>query len=160
MLKLVPVHRACGSCTACCDGHLTGEAYGKKFYPGKKCAFIGPSGCSIYDLRPKNPCVTFLCAYKNQHSLPEWTRPDLSNVIFVQRIFEDIPYLHGSDTGRQPIPELFDWARNWAMERQKYILIPRKSFRKSTDGYHVAIFGPDDQLEKLYLSKYPSITVS
>jgi hypothetical protein len=136
-----------------------GEAYGKKFYPGKKCAFISASGCSIYDMRPHNPCKTFLCAYKDQHSLPEWTRPDRSNVIFVQRIFEGIAYLHGSDTGRQPIPELFDWAKDWAIERQRYVLIPKKPFRKTPTRPHVAIFGPDDQLKQLYLAKYSSVTV-
>lgn len=159
MLKLVPVHRTCGSCTACCDGHLTGEAYGQKFYPGKKCAFISASGCSIYDMRPHNPCKTFLCAYKNQHSLPEWTRPDLSNVIFLQQTFEGIAHLHGSDTGKPPVPELFDWAEAWAEEHQRYIFIPRKPFRKSRLNYHVAIYGPDDQLKQRYLEKYPSMIV-
>lgn len=157
MIKIVPNHRSCENCTACCDGHLTGEAYGHKFYPGRRCAFVSRSGCSINDFKPQNPCVTFLCGYKYMPDFPSWTRPNLSNVIFVQRVYEGQTYLHGSDTGRTPIAEIFDWARSWATKHNVNILVPRESLRKSNGVLKISIYGPDDQFRQLYAAGHGNV---
>ena len=56
--------RACDGCTRCCEGWLTGIAYGYEFYPGKKCHFLSSKNCTIYPIRPDNPCKTFQCQWK------------------------------------------------------------------------------------------------
>ena len=56
--------RSCGSCTKCCEGWLSGEALGHKFYPGKPCHFIAiGKGCSVYAKRPQEPCVSYKCGW-------------------------------------------------------------------------------------------------
>lgn len=159
MIKIIPATKPCDSCTACCDGHLTGEAYGHKFYPGKRCAFVTRRGCSINDFKPQNPCVTFLCAYKYLPGMPDWIRPDKSNVIFVQRSYEGISYLHGSDTGRTPVPELFEWAQDWALRQKMDILVPREAYRKTTGTFKISIYGPDDQFRTLYAEGHSNVEI-
>lgn len=153
MVKLVPMSRPCGPCIACCQGHLTGEAHGSKFYPGRPCAFISRQGCTIYPARPEDPCVSFECAYKYMHSIPEWLRPDRSNVIFVQRRYEDILYLHGSDTGKIPIPEVYEWAQTWAQEKNTYVVVPRDVWKKTQAPHKVSIYGPDNILKELWANR-------
>jgi len=145
MIKLQALHRPCGSCTKCCEGHLIGNAYGYAFGYGKSCRFVCKKGCSIYNYRPKNPCVGFVCGYKIDHSIDEDLRPDLSNVIFVYRTLENISYLHGTSTGLEPAPKLVQWAQQWARTKQKYILIPRNIHLRSIPVWKVSIYGPDDQ---------------
>ncbi len=152
MVKVFPVSRACNGCTACCEGHLTGEAYGSKFYPGRRCVFATKKGCSIYEYRPRDPCVGFECAYKTMYSLPEWTRPDLSNVIFVLRQHEGIDYLHGSHTGKTPVSKIFEWAPGFAKEKKIHIMIPREPFKKELPPYKISVYGPDDSLKQAFAS--------
>jgi len=149
-IKLQALHRPCGPCTKCCEGYLTGDAYGHKFYPGKSCVFICKKGCSIYDYRPKDPCVGFVCGYKVDHSIDEDLRPDLSNVIFVVRTRENISYLHGNCTDQEPIPKLVQWAQQWARTKQKYILIPRNIHSSTQWPWKISIYGPDDRLQQLF----------
>ena len=82
--KIVFPKRECDSCTQCCQGWLWGEAYGKTFFPGKPCHFVGSSGCKIYKDRPKDPCVSFRCSWlENPEMFPEWLKPSLSKLIAV-----------------------------------------------------------------------------
>ena len=91
--------------------------------------------------------------------MPDWVRPDRSNVIFVQRIYEGVSYLHGSDTGRTPVPELFEWAKAWSLQQKIDILIPREPFRKTIGAYKVSIYGPDDQFRKLYAEGHSNVEI-
>jgi len=72
--------RSCDTCTKCCEGWLSGNAYEHQFYPGVPCAYLG-KGCTIYKNRPENPCKTFVCEWLADESIPYWMRPDLSGVI-------------------------------------------------------------------------------
>lgn len=94
--------RTCGPCTACCEGHLEGQAYGHYFYLGRPCYFVGGAGCSIYRDRPKDPCRKFNCVWLTEDILPEWFRPDKSNVIVARCAWgpdRDLPYLKATERG-------------------------------------------------------------
>ena len=81
--KTTPIiDRTCGGCTACCEGWLSGEAYGHKFFNGMPCFYKGSSGCSIYEDRPENPCVSYKCAWlSHPETFPEWMRPSETKVL-------------------------------------------------------------------------------
>ena len=66
--------RSCGECTACCEGHLIGNAYGNSFGNGKKCIFLVQKKCTIYKDRPET-CKKYQCAW-TQGILPEWMKPN------------------------------------------------------------------------------------
>lgn len=77
--------RECGTCTTCCEGWVNIEVNGTAIYAGHPCSNITPKGCAIYDSRP-DVCKGFDCAWlKNEMDLPEWMKPDNSNVI-IQRL--------------------------------------------------------------------------
>ena len=87
-------NRQCGTCTKCCEGYLSGEALGHKFYPGKPCHFIAiGKGCSIYAKRPTDPCASYKCGWLTDVSLPEWMKPDEINAIIDTREINEIPYI-------------------------------------------------------------------
>lgn len=78
--------KSCGDCTACCSGALSGEAHGHFFYKGRPCFFLGSKGCSIYESRPENPCVSFKCGYLSENFFPEWMRPDQCGILATLRV--------------------------------------------------------------------------
>jgi hypothetical protein len=87
--------KACGGCTACCSGTLTGSAHGMAFWKGRPCHFMGCNGCSIYEDRPADPCKSYECGYLKFDWVPQWMRPDLSDVIITERKTKtkQIPFL-------------------------------------------------------------------
>ena len=91
--------RSCGNCTMCCQGHLTGNAHGFEFGPGKPCHFIRESGCAIYPYRPYNPCKTFKCEWKTSKNIPETFRPDKCKAIFMLRETDEGPRLDVVESG-------------------------------------------------------------
>lgn len=82
--------RECGTCTACCEGWLSGTVYGHEMYRGKKCHFLGCNGCTIYKDRPEEPCKNFECAWlkDKKGDIPEWMKPELSKVIIKEMEYE------------------------------------------------------------------------
>jgi len=80
--------KSCGDCTACCSGALSGEAHGHHFYKGRPCFFITKKGCSIYENRPENPCVSFKCGFLSEPFFPEWMRPDLCGILATMRVMK------------------------------------------------------------------------
>lgn len=70
----------CAECTKCCEGYLTGEVYGNKFYPSKACAYKAESNCAIHDSRPKL-CSDYFCGWIKDDTLPYWMKPSISNII-------------------------------------------------------------------------------
>ena len=80
--------RSCGACTACCDGWLQIDVRGHQVRPGRPCPFRAEHGCSIYDERPQHPCREFVCGWLAASSpLPEWMRPDRSDMIMLAANF-------------------------------------------------------------------------
>lgn len=100
--------RSCGSCTACCEGWLSGEAHGKKFYPGQKCHFLGER-CTIYAKRPHDPCVAFKCGYLADENVPEWMRPDRSGVVMVEREKDGIRWVEVTECGKPMAAPILNW---------------------------------------------------
>ena len=104
--------RQCGSCTACCEGWLSGQAYGYAFYPGRPCHFKGAGCCSIYPDRPENPCKGFECVWlsKTLVELPEWMRPDLCGSIVLVNEWRDKEYaLRVFETGKKIDSTVLSW---------------------------------------------------
>jgi Fe-S-cluster containining protein len=140
MLKTIPIikGRPCGSCTACCEGWLYGDAFGFEFTIGKPCKFLGGRGCSIYDLRPYSPCQTFLCHWKENTSIPEWLRPDKSNVIILKRQAGKFFYMRLIATGLLEL-KIYEWAQEMST-KGKHIVI--------TEGTEIRIFSQDPEFQE------------
>ena len=110
MVATKVIGRECNGCTKCCEGWLSGTAYGYDFSPGKRCHFLGHKCCSIYPIRPANPCKDFACHWKENKNIPDWLRPDLVNAIILKRFVEKIPYYRIVKSGDKISPKVFDWA--------------------------------------------------
>lgn len=102
--------RQCGDCTKCCEGYLTGEAKGKSFYKGKPCHFVSiGKGCTIYANRPKDPCISYKCAWLTDEELPEWFKPNQINAIIDRRFIKDIPYINVIEAGETLQSNVLSW---------------------------------------------------
>ena len=102
-MEQLPVpNRNCDGCTECCKGYLWGEAYGKKFYNGRPCFYVGEKGCSIYENRPNNPCVQFKCSWlEDTQVFPEWFKPSLSKLLIKKEVTKNgIEYYKVHECGR------------------------------------------------------------
>lgn len=113
--------RTCDSCTKCCQGALTGRAYGHNFQYGKPCFFVGEKGCSIYADRPPNPCVSFKCVWLAEDFLPMWMRPDLSKVIAVRRNYDDGEWIELHEAGQKMDAQVLSWILIWALNNKQNI---------------------------------------
>ena len=124
MIEAKTLTRACGSCSKCCEGWLTGQAYGFEFHANKPCAFLGVNGCNIYVNRPYNPCKTFQCEWTINHSLPEWLKPDRSKVIASRRIIGDYSFLMIVPAGAPVSKRVHAWAEAYSKQDVKnHVLI-------------------------------------
>lgn len=102
MNKIIPVqslNRVCGECTKCCEGYLKGEVYGHKFYDGVSCHFLGNGKCTIYTNRPENPCKNYKCYWLENLDIPEYMRPDKSNVLMTFRNNCNFEYVQVLEVG-------------------------------------------------------------
>jgi hypothetical protein len=72
-------------------------------------------------------------------------------VIFVTRYLEqeNIQYLHGLNTKKDPAPELIAWAQQWAQKHGRYIMVPRAAYHRHPP-YRLSVYGPDDRLRRLF----------
>ena len=88
--------RSCDGCTACCDGRLSTNVFGRKTV-GQPCHYLGENKCSIYKHRPKDPCKIFECSWlKDKHfKYPEWLKPDKSGLLLMdwKKTKSGIPYI-------------------------------------------------------------------
>lgn len=103
--------RSCDGCTACCEGWLTGVAYGYAFSPGIKCKFLSHKSCSIYPARPYNPCKTFQCHWKLNTQIPEWLKPDRSKIILLIKRISNFNYIRIVRTDKKMDPRINDWIK-------------------------------------------------
>lgn len=93
--------RQCNGCSKCCEGYLSGEAYGHKFNNGINCYFLKNNSCTIYSTRPENPCKTYHCAWLLDKNIPEELKPSMCNVILTYRNAENISYLQALEAGQK-----------------------------------------------------------
>jgi hypothetical protein len=114
--------RDCGSCRKCCEGWLSGEAYGHKFYKGIPCFYLGDK-CSIYHKRPKEPCKNYICAWKKYEEVfPEWMKPDLINAIISEKIKGDMWYFEVMEAGKILDVRVLNWMIIWALRNSKNLV--------------------------------------
>ena len=102
--------RSCNGCKKCCEGWLTGEAFGYSFYPGKPCKFIDRNGCSIYDVRPADPCKGFQCSWKVNKNIPEWLKPNVSGIMIIYNSIEKHRYISILSAGNPVNDKVINWA--------------------------------------------------
>lgn len=101
--------RECNGCTACCEGWLPGYAYGHYFQQGRPCHFKCQNGCSIYEKRPEDPCKNYRCEWLDNMEIPEWFKPNLSNVIITRRNWRDGYYLEVCEAGKKIDSTILNW---------------------------------------------------
>lgn len=108
---MMPTIRECGGCTRCCEGWLYSTIQSYPMYPGRKCHFMKPGGCGIYDTRPEDPCKKYVCAWRTEAAIPEWMKPSEANVIFTWKYSEEIkePYLDVVECGEKLSVEVLSW---------------------------------------------------
>ena len=121
----------------CCQGWLTGEAWGHRFSPGRPCGWVGRQGCTIYENRPWSPCQTFECEWKRRASIDADLRPDLAGVIMVSRIQGTHEYIRVVES-RGPVPDrIHVWAQQYSDQYPVNIVVPAE------DG--VCVYSRDQQ---------------
>lgn len=100
--------RHCDGCTACCGGWLNTNVDGFELKPGTPCKHLGETGCTIYNVRPKDPCALFACGWLLDQTMPDWLRPDRSKVIikpnFVWERVTDTINVHVATAAAPRIP--------------------------------------------------------
>jgi hypothetical protein len=117
--------RSCGSCTACCDGWLQIEVRGHQVRPGQPCPFSVAHQCSIYSERPQHPCREFVCGWLVGSSpLPEWMRPDKSNMIMLAANFfwRGLPVDVVVSAGDRPKKKALDWLKNFSALKKRLLI--------------------------------------
>jgi hypothetical protein len=145
-IKIQSVGRACEGCTKCCEGWLSGEAYGQSFGPSKKCVFL-KSGCSIYPNHPDDPCKIFECQWKSNRAFPAWLKPDKSGVIILKKYIDIFDYLMVVPAGSKIKQEVFDWAKTFSSQNIKnHVII--------MDGKNYHIYTGHREFKKLAENKW------
>jgi len=111
--------RICGSCTRCCEGHLTGSALGRTFFLGKPCHYVAIGvGCTAYSERPQNPCIDYKCDWLTNLDIPEWLKPEISNVILDTRIYEGHLCLNLREAGSVISSRVLNWFIQYVLKNQ------------------------------------------
>ena len=113
--------RSCGTCAKCCEGWLSGEAYGHKFFKGRPCFFLNKT-CSIYDTRPESPCRTYKCGWLDELHFPEWMKPDLVNVIINRASFKEIKYYALVESGSLLDVKVLSWMIQWVLNNNQNLM--------------------------------------
>ena len=107
--------RSCSNCTKCCEGSLSGEVFGKTFYSGKPCHFVKLNeGCSVYKIRPNNPCASYKCVWLVNADIPEWMKPNISNAILDFRKINEIEYIELHQAGASLDAKVLSWFITYA----------------------------------------------
>ena len=107
--QTTPYDRSCGGCTMCCQGWLHANIYGEMMYSGNPCRFVAEDKCAIYINRPHSPCKTYRCGWLVDHSLPEWLKPSVSNVICTWRDRNESMYLEVKECGVPLDSKVLSW---------------------------------------------------
>jgi hypothetical protein len=112
--------RACGECTACCDGWVVGVIEGHEMKPGTPCYFRGEHTCTIYDRRPQHPCRDFVCGWLAPDSpFPDDFRPDQLGVMIIPMRWRGQPAYVLRSAGRDPDDKLLAWMREFCLRTQR-----------------------------------------
>jgi len=108
--------RACGECTACCDGWVVGLIEGHEMRPGVPCFFRGEHRCTIYERRPQEPCRHFVCGWLQEGSpFPEEFRPDRIGVMVIPMKWRGRTAYVLRSAGRDPDASLIAWMEDLSL---------------------------------------------
>jgi hypothetical protein len=111
--------RKCESCTKCCEGHFIGEALGHSFSIGKPCHFVAiGKGCTVYAKRPQDPCASYKCSWLTNLDIPEWLKPEISNVIIDQREIDGHSYMMLKEAGATMSSKALNWFIQYVLNNQ------------------------------------------
>jgi hypothetical protein len=150
-IKIINQDKPCNGCTKCCEGFLSGYAYGMPFYEGKLCYFKGKKGCKIYSIRPHNPCVTFKCFWKESILVPEKFKPNIINCIMVERYRDGYFWIEIHKAGGDVPQEVIDWATD-LVENDKV-----KNFRFINKNYKYQIITKNQDFRNYMKEKFPEL---
>jgi hypothetical protein len=115
--------RSCGTCTKCCEGYLSGEALGHTFYLGKPCHFLAiGTGCTVYEKRPKDPCVSYKCAWLTNTDVPMWMKPSDVHAIIDSKIINGVEYFRVTEAGITLDSKVLTWAIEYALRTKSNLL--------------------------------------
>ena len=119
--------RECGTCSKCCEGWLLADIKPEipgfigdeeSLAPGKPCRFLNMDknewkgvGCTIYEYRPYEPCERYKCVWLNddKYAIPEWLKPNLSNIIISEKDWEGGKYWWVCETRENIRGEVLNW---------------------------------------------------
>ncbi len=101
--------RQCDECSECCKGWLTANIHGKEMSPGRPCHYMGKVGCSIYNDRPKDPCMDYKCLWLVDKEIPEWLKPARSKVIMSWKNWSNGEYLEVKECGEKMDSTVLNW---------------------------------------------------
>jgi hypothetical protein len=118
----IRLNRSCGTCTRCCEGYFSGEVNGHVFYNGRPCHYVDKGvGCTIHEERPEM-CRAFKCGWLLDPRIPEWLKPELSNVIIAYPAIGDIPYMSVLESGENISASTLSWIILFALENSYNLL--------------------------------------
>jgi len=136
--------RECGGCTACCEGWLGSKIVGMR--PGVPCRHQSQSGCSIYDERPHNPCVTFRCVWlQDSTGLDDSMRPDKCGAIIRESTWKNWSKLAIVPAGVKIPDATLERIRQYADQRGlPYSWGERAEDFRNDDAVKMLAAGPDE----------------
>lgn len=144
-----PVPRSCQPCTACCDGWLQIRIDGVVVRPGRPCPHSTGKGCDDYEHRPVDPCVKFVCGWRQPESpLPDWMKPNEAKVVvlFDQRRWRGMPVDVAVPVGRRIPPRALKWLMEHAQRYQRALVYSEQIVEdgRFTGQQAFSAFGPPE----------------
>ena len=130
VIAIAEVRRACGTCTACCDGWVAGVIEGHEMKPGQPCFFRGEGCCTIYERRPEDPCRKFVCGWLQPNSpFPDAFKPDRLGVMIIPIKWRGREAYVLRHAGRDPDDALLAWMREFSLRTQRPFFYEREGER-------------------------------
>lgn len=101
--------KQCGPCRECCRGVLDVEILGQSVGKGLACKFLNLDpkipACGIYrDPHKPKICGEYQCWWLLNEDVPEFLRPDLSNMLITVRMLDHHQYIDVVPTVDSSIP--------------------------------------------------------
>lgn len=118
-MKSFPIYvdtlgRPCAGCTKCCEGWLYAKIYDFEISPTEgSCKFLSKHGCGIYPVR-EPLCKNFQCEWKENSNIPEYMKPDKSNVIILTKKLGEFIYRRLVTAGTPIKDYVYTWAEEEA----------------------------------------------
>ena len=117
--------------------------------PGRPCPHSTGKGCDIYEHRPVDPCVRFICGWRQEGSpLPDWMKPDNAKVIvlFNQHRWRGLPVDVAVPVGRRIPPRALKYLQQFAEANNRMLLYSEQIMENGryTVQQAVSAYGPPE----------------